>query len=127
MSSPASRRAPWPNYAAGLWSILFGAPHTWWAFGITLGFPGGAENHRFFMSTWRYWYNVAVIVCSVLGVIVAIGLVRPWGARLRPALKVLAWIAAVLLSLRGLAGLIVDGTRDPVWWPTFLAGGVKVP
>ena len=26
--------------------------------------------------------------------------------------------------MRGVAGLLVDGTSDPVWWPTFLLGGI---
>jgi hypothetical protein len=29
-----------------------------------------------------------------------------------------------MLTLRGVAGLIVDGSSDPVWWPIFLTGGV---
>ena len=33
-------------------------------------------------------------------------------------------MAAGLLTVRGVAGLIVDGTADPIWWPTFLAGGI---
>jgi len=35
-----------------------------------------------------------------------------------------AWIACGLLALRGIAGLVVDGTSDSVWWPTFLVGGI---
>jgi hypothetical protein len=35
-----------------------------------------------------------------------------------------AWIACGMLSVRGVAGLIVDGTTDLVWWPTFLLGGI---
>jgi hypothetical protein len=29
-----------------------------------------------------------------------------------------------MLTLRGVAGLVVDGASDPVWWPMFLIGGV---
>jgi hypothetical protein len=36
----------------------------------------------------------------------------------------MAWIASAMLTLRGVAGLIVDGTSDPVWWPIFLVGGI---
>jgi hypothetical protein len=35
-----------------------------------------------------------------------------------------AWIASGMLLLRGVAGLPVDGASDPVWWPTFLLGGM---
>jgi hypothetical protein len=29
-----------------------------------------------------------------------------------------------MLTLRGVAGLVVDGASDLVWWPTFLIGGI---
>src|SRR6185503_7370317 len=104
----------------------FAAPHTWWALGSPLGFPGGAANHRMWMdSPWRYAYDVLVILLSILGAFVALALSRPaTHTHLRRIPRTLAWIAAALLSLRGLAGLIVDGTTDLVWWPTFLLGGV---
>jgi hypothetical protein len=35
-----------------------------------------------------------------------------------------AWIGAGLLLLRGIAGMIVDGRSDPLWWPTFTVGGI---
>ena len=42
----------------------------------------------------------------------------------RRVFRLMAWIAAGLLSVRGVAGLVVDGTADPIWWPTFLVGGL---
>jgi hypothetical protein len=29
-----------------------------------------------------------------------------------------------MLLLRGIAGMIVDGRSDPLWWPTFTVGGI---
>jgi hypothetical protein len=75
-------------------------------------------------SWWRYLYDVFVILLSILGAVVALALRPPGRARLRRVFRALAWIAAGLLTLRGVAGLIVDGTADPIWWPTFLTGGV---
>jgi hypothetical protein len=75
-------------------------------------------------SWWRYLYDVIVILLSILGAVVALALRPPGRARLRRVFRALAWIAAGLLTLRGVAGLIVDGTADPIWWPTFLAGGL---
>jgi hypothetical protein len=75
-------------------------------------------------SWWRYLYDVVVVLLSVLGAVVALGLRPPGHTKLHRVFKVLAWIAAGLLTLRGVAGLIVDGRGDPVWWPTFLAGGL---
>jgi hypothetical protein len=34
-----------------------------------------------------------------------------------------AWLGSGLLMLRAIAGLVVDGRSDPIWWPIFLAGG----
>lgn len=114
------------GFAACAWAVLFGAPHAWWALGISAGFPGGEANyHRFMSSTWRYVYDVVVVVLSGAGVWVAWRLARPpaRGAH-RWIARAAAWIAAVMLTLRGVAGMVVDGAADPVWWPTFLVGGI---
>ena len=117
--------ASWVYYAASAWAVAFGAPHGWWALGQPAGFPGGAASyHRFMSSSWRYWYDVAVVILSVLGVLVALRLrhAAPHSRRWRAA-RVAAWIAGGALGLRGIAGMLVDGRADPVWWPTFLLGG----
>lgn len=78
-----------------------------------------------FSSTWRYLFDILVVVLSAAAVAVSVTLLRSSarGARwwiLRSA----AWIGAVMLLLRGVAGMIVDGTSDLIWWPTFLVGGL---
>ena len=119
-------RRHWVYYAAGLWSLGFAAPHTWWALGSPFGFPGGPANHRLWMTSWwRYVYDVVVILLSLLGAVVAVALVRvPDGTKVHRVFNAMAWTAGVVLTLRGVAGLIVDGTDDPIWWPTFLVGGL---
>lgn len=114
------------TYAACVWSLAFAAPHTWWALGIAAGFPGGDANHRLMMtSAWRYAFNVLVILLSFLAVLVACTLLKPPDQIVRRWVpQAAAWIACGMLSLRGLAGLVVDGAADPVWWPTFLVGGI---
>jgi hypothetical protein len=112
--------------AACAWTVLFAAPHTWWALGITAGFPGGEDGYNQFMSsTWRYMYDVIVVLLSVTGMLVVVALARaPEQTPRRWLPHSLAWFACGLLSLRGVAGLVVDGTADLIWWPTFLLGGV---
>ena len=113
------------HYAAALWSAIFAAPHAWWALGAPLGFPGGLASHQLMMTSWwRYAFDVVVILLSILAAYVALGLVQPSSSRTHRRLRVMAWMAAVLLSVRGIAGMIADGTSDPVWWPTFLTGGL---
>ena len=115
----------WVYYAASVWALCFAAPHIWWAFGSPFGFPGGQANHRLWMTSWwRYLYDVIVILLSILGAVVALALRPPGRARFGRIFIALAWIAAGLLTLRGVAGLIADGTSDPIWWPTFLVGGI---
>jgi hypothetical protein len=119
-------RHRWIGYAACAWAVLFGAPHLWWALGIPAGFPGGeASYHRFMSSTWRYVYDVVVVGLSVAGFLVALELMRGSGrgARWRIS-RAAAWTASAALTLRGVAGMVVDGASDPVWWPTFLIGGI---
>lgn len=124
---PAPPRAlRWMGFAACAWAVLFGAPHAWWALGIPAGFPGGeASYHRFMSSTWRYMYDVAVVVLSGVGVWVAWQLMRPPAqVAHRWIPRAAAWIAAGMLTVRGVAGMVVDGAVDPVWWPAFLVGGL---
>jgi hypothetical protein len=76
-------------------------------------------------STWRYLYNVAVVLLSLAAVIVSLALL--WSDRegvTRWLLRMAAWTGGGTLLLRGVAGMIVDGTSDLIWWPTFLTGGL---
>ena len=76
-------------------------------------------------TRWMYVYDLVVVFLSVVGAVVAVMLIRPPRLRLaRWTLRTLAWIAFVILSLRGVAGLVADGTSDPIWWPLFLVGGL---
>jgi hypothetical protein len=94
--------------------------------GVSAGFPGGEDGYYLFMSSsWRFAYDLFVVFLSAVGFVVALVLLRPAQRVPRRWLPhTLAWIACALLSLRGLAGLIVDGTSDLIWWPVFLLGGI---
>lgn len=124
-AAPA-RHQRWVSYAACVWSVLFAAPHVWWALGIPAGFPGGPAGHQLMMtSAWRYIYLVIVIILCALAILIALTLLRPPHQVVRRWVpQTAAWIASGMLTLRGLAGLVVDGASDPVWWPTFLLGGI---
>jgi len=126
MPSAIAGRRSWINYAACVWSTLFAAPHIWWALGISFGFPGGEKSYRFFMSsTWRYVYDLVVVLLSALAVVVALTLLRlPMQSLWRRLAYVAAWIACGMLTLRGVAGFIHDGLTDRIWNPTFFMGGV---
>lgn len=114
------------SYAACAWAALFGTPHLWWALGVRAGFPGGDSSYAFFMNSWwRVLFNWTVIALSVLAIVIALVLLKPPHRVKRRWIPVtLAWIASALLMLRGVAGIIVDGTSDLVWAPAFTIGGI---
>jgi uncharacterized membrane protein YphA (DoxX/SURF4 family) len=125
---PASSVTPFArsiHYAAAAWAVLFAAPHLWWALGVPAGMPGGRASHELLMTTWRYYFDLGVIGLSILAAFVAIAPIRAWGRAIpRWVLRTMAWIACVMLGLRGIAGLVADGISDPIWWPMFLAGAI---
>jgi len=114
------------SYGACAWAALFGAPHLWWALGIKAGFPGGDASYEFFMSSaWRVVFDLTVVVMSVLAIAITLALLRPpQEVKRRWVPQTLAWIACVILTIRGVAGIIVDATSDLVWAPAFLLGGI---
>src|SRR5215211_6763015 len=114
------------HYAVCAWAVLFAAPHIWWALGLPYGMPGGKASHQLMMTSWWWYaYDVVVILCSILAVVLSLALLRPTiSSRWRRRWRALAWIAFAMLSLRGVAGLIADGASDPIWWPMFLLGGL---
>ncbi|MBW3634311.1 MAG: DUF3995 domain-containing protein [Chloroflexi bacterium] len=114
------------SYVACAWTLLFAAPHVWWALGVSAGFPGGDTAYRAAMSSaWFIRYNLFVVFLCAVGVLVVLALVTPLGRAVpRRVLLTLAWLGAALLTARGVAGLVADGSSDLVWWPAFMLGGV---
>ena len=119
MIAPGDRTRRMVSYTACAWAALFGTPHLWWALGFRTGFPGGDTSYDFFMNSWwRVLFNWTVVVLSVVAIVITLQLLRPpHQVRYRWIPRTLAWIACVLLLLRGIAGHIVDGTSDLVWAP----------
>jgi hypothetical protein len=122
----------WVGYATCVWTVVFGAPHIWWALGNPFAFPGGDAGYRVFVSaTWRIVFDWVVVLLCAIGFGVALALVSPWGRRLpkRPLLAA-AWTASAMLTLRGVAGVAVDGLSDvefpmrPVFTVAFVIGGL---
>ena len=116
----------WVSYASCLWAVVFGAPHVWWALGVSAGFPGGQANYDFFMgSAWRYVFDVIVVACSALAFLISLTLLRPPAQLTRRWVPLaLAWFACGILTLRGAAGWIVDGLSHPYWTGMFTVGGI---
>ena len=85
----------------------------------------------FFSATWRIVFDWVVVLLCAVGFGVALALIRPWGRRLpRQLLLAAAWTATAMLTLRGVAGVAVDGLIDvefpmrPVFTVAFVVGGL---
>ena len=118
-------------YAAFVWALVFLVPHVYWAAGGTTGL--GDEPMEGALAVVNY----AAIALSVLAAVLALALVRTWGAAVpRRALLIGAWGACVVLTLRGGVGLIqalaiaVGASDDEVptisliFEPLFAIGGI---
>lgn len=116
-------------YAAFAWSVVFLAPHVYWAAGGTVGLPGDERIDGALAAV-----NYVAIVLTAVAAVLALALVRPWGSALPSRLRLLgAWTACILLSLRGGGGLIQSifaGANDEgqtlvlTFEALFLLGGV---
>ena len=120
------RVTAWAGYITCAWTLLFAAPHVWWALGIPAAFPGGDNAYdAAWSSVWFPRYNLFVVFLSTVGFLVVLALVTPLGRTVpRRLLLTLVWLGAALLLARGVTGLVVDGRSDLIWWPAFLLGGV---
>ncbi|MQA02404.1 MAG: DUF3995 domain-containing protein [Streptosporangiales bacterium] len=141
----AGRSTTWSAHAAAVWSFAFAAMSFYWAAGGEVGsgtFGGTIESVR--ESGWfvaLVWFTGAL---KAAGGLLALALVRPWGARFPRKLLLLASTAAggvlagyALLNLGARALQAVGVLATPAsmysaaaWWhlllwdPWFLAGGV---
>lgn len=139
--------AAWPGYAAAAVAFGFALPSLYWAAGgmAGLGTLGGRieelarqRDTGLVVATW------VAFMLKILGGVVALALVRPWGSRLpRRVVRYTASAGAVLLTAYGflqtgtvaLTGLgILDDTQDLssgalrwrlfLWEPWFLVWGL---
>lgn len=95
------RSRTWPGYAAAAAALAYAAPHFWWGAGIAATFPGdfASAPHGTWEAAIGYW---GMGVVALIGAVVALALVRPWGLRLpRRALCVPSLTASVGMTLWG--------------------------
>ena len=98
-------------HAAFAWSVVFLAPHVYWAAGGTAGLPEGEQ-----LSGAIAFVNHAAIVLTILAAALALALARRWGDAVPPRLLLAgAWAAFLLLGLRGMAG-IAEGLASGGAW-----------
>lgn len=145
----AERSVPdsWAAYAAAAAAWSFAMVSVYWALGGTAGLDtlgGGIEELARARDPLILGANGAATVLKVLGGVLALALVRPWGRRLpRWLLLGAAWGGAGLLILYGAlqtagVALVALGVLDPaepvdprvlrwrllLWEPWFLVWGI---
>lgn len=113
---------------AGTWSLIFGAPHLYWALGgrAGLGHQAGAADAAL-SQPWFATYNLTVAGLTVAGALVALAVIRGLiEGRLRRWLRIAVGSVGVVLLLRGAVGLVLlgagllGGTSDPATPPVLL-------
>src|SRR5262245_51306876 len=108
MSGSIGSRA-WAAYAAALWALTFAVFHMIWACGWYIGLDA-AEARVAFQKPLTLAYDLLVAVMCLVGAVVALVPVHPWGAWLRRReLRGIAWAGTGLLVLRAVAGAIQVG------------------
>ena len=137
-SDPRRRWLGWAAYAASVWALAFAVVHLYWALGGAVGLPKGMSVG---MNPALFVIDVLAVPLCVVGALLALSLVRPWGQLFsRRLLVASAWAVCALLIVHSAptlveGGLVVTGLRDAklsalerwslfVYEPWFLVGGL---
>ena len=94
-------------YGAALWAAIFAVFHIVWAMGWYVGLDTELAR-KAFQVTWKFVYDIVIAGCCVLGILLALAFMRPWGQRVpRWLVHSVGWCATGLLLLRS-GGSIVQ-------------------
>lgn len=96
-------------YVAAGWMVIFGAVHIYWALGGGLLLPAGIRVPD--IPGLLVIDLIAIPLCAV-GALVALSLVRPFGARIRLRWRLVAgWTAAAVALVHSAPTVILDVAR----------------
>jgi hypothetical protein len=98
--------------AAFGWVVVFVGFHVYWAFGGHFGFGDAPTTTPTQHGLAVQVFSVVVDVMFVVGTLVPLALYQRWGAHIPGwILASCCWIGGVLLTLRGLSGLLDTSLR----------------
>jgi hypothetical protein len=99
--------------ASFLWAVVFTAFHLYWFAGGRFGLGDGSQMIPRTRTTADWIWAIGIGVMFAVGISLPVALTRPWGHRI-PRWTVLSclWIGAVLLMVRGGAGLLDTSLRE---------------
>ncbi len=105
------------------WIVVFDALHVYWELGGRFGFGDQTDPLPTAQTAAQWVFTVLVLVLFALGTVLPLAFVQAWGRRIpRWILLTMAWVAAVLLSLRALAAFADDAMRTVFGSSTGLTG-----
>lgn len=91
-----------PAYAALVWLLVFVVTHVVAAVATDPAADAGPWGYRAFLV-----YDLVLVAIATAGLAVVAATVRPWGRRIpRVLLLVPLWFGAVLLTVRGVPGMV---------------------
>lgn len=90
------------EYFAALWALIFALLHLAWALGWYIGLDAEAAE-KAFQQNWFLAYDLIALALCVAAMLTALALPRD---RTHFLTSVIGWACAIVLSLRGAAGLI---------------------
>ncbi|GAA5180399.1 hypothetical protein GCM10023322_12610 [Rugosimonospora acidiphila] len=93
--------------------MLFAGFHVYWELGGQFGFGDASVTTPKADSFADWAFTVALGVMFIIGAVVPLAFSMPWGAKLPGwTLVTCSWIGGVLLTLRGLSGLLDTALRS---------------
>lgn len=111
---PPSQQARWAAYLAAVWAFAFAAVSFYWAAGGTLGLSTlgvrieQLARARDPLAVWIGGWVVGVL--KVIGGLIALALVQPWGRWVpRRLLRWFVWGAGIGMILYGAASFVQHG------------------
>ncbi|GGW13126.1 hypothetical protein GCM10018980_76490 [Streptomyces capoamus] len=99
--------------ASFLWALVFTAFHFYWFAGGRFGLGDGPEMIPETKTTADFVWASVITSMFVVGIVLPVALTRPWGYRIPRWITVCClWTGAVLLVVRGGAGLLDTALRE---------------
>ncbi len=92
------------------WVVVFTGFHIYWYLGGSFASPGKMPGAPHSLIGWTF--QVLIVGAFVLGFLAPLAICRGWaGGRLAKLVAIVVWLGAVILVLRGGAGVVDDLTR----------------
>jgi hypothetical protein len=105
------------------WIVVFDLLHVYWELGGRFGFGDQTDPLPSAETGGQWAFTAVVLVLFAIGTVLPLAFLQRWGRRIPPwVLITMAWVAAVVLSLRAVAAFVDDAMRTVFGSATGLTG-----